>query len=197
MNRRTYLVIASSGVASLSGCFGNRLSNSEAQTDHATPSVELRPDPIPDGQPFTIDVSVVHQFTTERPAKICIQLTNKSSEKRRFRFGAAIPFGELVAKHRDSNSKLLLIPDDDRYVSGDTEDFIPSSAEGTCWKIQQAYGALDIERTKEFEPDESQSETYTLLSGSDGPCLKAGQYQAEEENFATGVTWGFDIILER
>lgn len=196
MNRRECIAIASSGIAFISGCIEGRQSNSGTSNNQAIPSIELNPDSVPEEQPFTIDTSILHHFTPDQPAKIQIRLTNESSKKQQFTFGAAIPFGELVAKHRDSDSKLLLIPDDDQYISGDTRDFIPSSAEGTCWEIQQAYAAHDIKRTKEFDPEESQSETYTVLSGSNDPCLKSGRYRAEEENLATEIKWGFDIILE-
>lgn len=194
MDRRQYLALVGSGTLH-AGCLGTVGSKPATRTRQSVPKVELHPDPTPEDQPFSIESSLVQQFTRARPAKIRIQLTNESAEKQVFRFGPAIPFGELVATHEDSDSKLLLIPNDDRYLSGDTADFVPRSADGICWEIQQAYAAHDIEQVEEFDPDKSTSETYTVLSGSNDPCLESGRYRAEAENLATGVTWGFNLVV--
>jgi hypothetical protein len=177
----------------LTGCLGNNQSSSKTQTAQSFPSIEIESKPIPESQPFSVDTSVIQQYTTSHPAKIRIRLTNTSSNTHLFRFGAAIPFGELVAEH-NRESKLYLIPNEDRYIGGESDKIIPQTPIDGCWKITQTFGIHDIRQGKEFSPDESSSEEYTLLSDLDEPCLQDGAYKARKENYVNGTSWGFEIL---
>lgn len=196
MKRRYYLASIGTELSLLTGCLGKSQSESEESRKGGFPTVKVNPDPVPENQPFNVEVSTVRQYSKKDPARIRSTLTNTSQESQLFYFGAVIPFGELGAEHEDKPAELFLIPDKDRYIGGSADEFIPSVAKEGCWQAQQKLVIHLIRRRKRLEPGESCAANYTLLSKSPDLCLEEGTYRAENDNYVNDITWGFDISLK-
>lgn len=96
---------------------------------------------------FSFDVSVLHGFCRENPARLEITFTNKSESTLTASGGPehTLPFidDDYVGMNQSNKPGLFLVPDNNAYFSWEDEegndislsDIIPSSPTDGCWKL--------------------------------------------------------------
>lgn len=139
-------------------------------------------------------VEVDGEATAEHPPRLTVAVTNRSDEPWTYPVwppdaGRRVPFDDFTAEREGGAGRMHLIPDFDRYMGpqGGDGSLIPADRIDGCWQAgyDHVITADIAPQQATLAPDESFTETYTVVDGSDGTCRPAGTYPFGVEKHVT------------
>lgn len=183
MNRREFIVGGSVITFGTPGCLGN-LAQTDPQSGAVFPSIQT--EVVSEGRNggLAFNSKVSKQFSSERPARIRLSLTNENSKPRTISFGSSPPFSSYWSENEEKSGQLVLVPDYRKYVRTETDDesggstLVPPNPHNDCWRLKNKLLRLDISLERTIGAGETISGLYTVLSniGTEG-CLIEGKYE--------------------
>lgn len=211
MERRKFMGVIAAGSVSLTlsitGCtYMNQSDENQVETS-SKGGLLVRYQKLPRESPAQIEVTVLNDFGTDKPARVRIKLTNDSDQKIRFDFGPTPPFSEYEAEMVDGDSKLKLIPDTREHISPPSRNqtlsfVIPDEPINGCWKLRSEFRQEVPLKMIYLSPGESVSETYSIYADPDNrDCIPPGKYRAETAKGTNipphekGGSWSFTLEI--
>lgn len=212
MQRRQFVTAVGTSALPLAGCVGTA-SSGEGSADTPTVSVESVDEHPPRAR---VEVSVVRQFSRDRPAKVEVAYTSTADSNREVDFQASPPFSEYLSAGQQS-PRLAVIPDDHSHVApvdvrsgseraGSTTErdpgadrLVPRTPVDGCWRVPTAFAVYGAAHPQTLSSGETVAEEYAVLGhAANEACLPPGTYRFEQDPYAgRREPWGFALRIER
>lgn len=137
---------------------------------------------------------MVRQPSTDGPGRLEARLRNVSREPVRVGFGPTLLFTDNANDDLEWPRDLVLDPESPGVLTPE-----PWKAKDGCWRFPED-GTIAIQSSLDFRkigPDEAISETYDVYTRGDSlPCLPAGQYRFQDEEYIESESRPVVLTLE-
>jgi len=211
----------------VTGCIASSLGGCTTPSERGSPTAQATPTPkITTGDTFPrlsvssntppsdsemrTEVSRIHRFTAESPARIRAKLTNTARAERVFRFGSVVPFTPFNIQHETKQVQLQLIPVPEEASgaidSNDDGEFdvVPDATNKRCWNAEDEVVFSSERRFVTLDKKESVEKVFTVVGHpTDDECLPKGKYQTansisisnKKEDATPGQKFSWEIRL--